>query len=248
MLARVDRRLTCQDESSTSEYRTGLMMDAGRKRRILSEALERRSDQRHNAALTAAWAGLAACGSSLATYFDLASWTYLVPASIMMALVSGSAALCLLILDGREARDALTADTARCGLIIKQIQVLAQYDPKAPAVEALLNRLLGEVDSIAERHKGLDGRDLIAERRDPRFTVGNRTVTCTLRGGEQRSATIQDLSRSGVALKTTMSLAPGTLVTIGSTPARAVRMTQDGIAFEFLKPFAREKFTPDIVL
>lgn len=248
MLASADDRLSHQDSKSLSDDWAALVMNAGRKRRMLSEALERRSDQRRGATLAAVWAGFGTFGSSLATYFDLAPWTYLVPASIGMALVSGSAALFLVVLDRREARDALTADVARCSLIAKQIQALAQHEAPAPALEAVFKRLLAEFKSIADRHRALDGGDLIAERRHPRVPISHMRVTCTLRNGERWYAAARDLSRSGVALRTDIRLPKGTLVTIGSTPARAARETEDGMAFEFLKPIPRERFSSDMAL
>ena len=223
-------------------------MDAGRKRRILTEALERRLQLRANAIAIATWAGFAAALANLAMLLDLGRWVYLVPAAFLLALLSSSAALLLFVLNGRDYWDALAADTARCSVIIKQVKALRQDDLGSQLGRRVLNGLLQEFKSIVDRRKALDSVDFVVDRRHRRFTIRNTSVICTLPDGERRPATIRDISRSGVALAIHAELPVGMALLIGATPARAVRVTGDGMAFEFLKPIPRERFSQDIVL
>ncbi len=243
----VDLGLLEQHDRRSGRDLAETMMDAGRKRRILNEALERRLQLRRNAVLTAACAGFAAALANLAMLLDLGRWVYLIPASCVLALLSGSAGLLIHILNRRDYWDALAADTARCGIIIRQIQALRQNDLDTPLGRRVLDALLQEFKGIVDRRKALDSVDFIVERRHQRFTIRHANVICTLPDGERRPATIRNISRSGVAL-TMASLPVGTALFIGATPARAVRVTEDGMAFEFLKPIPRERFSQDIVL
>ncbi len=224
------------------------MMDAGRKRRILNEALDRRLELRGNAILTAAGAGFAAALANLAMVLDVGRWVYLVPTALLLGLLSGSTALLILVLNRRGYWDALAADTARCSIIIRQIQALREEDLRTPLGRRVLDGLLQEFKTIVDGRKALDSVDFVVERRHRRLKVRHTNVICILPDGERRPATIRDISRSGVALTIDVHLPVGTALLIGSTPARAVRVTEDGLAFEFLKPIPRERFSQDIVL
>ena len=66
--------------------------------------------------------------------------------------------------------------------------------------------------------------------------------------GRTHGARIRDISRSGAAVRSGVAPEIGTLVTLGSTRGKVVRLLDDGFAVQFLRLLPLEWFTPAYVL
>lgn len=73
-------------------------------------------------------------------------------------------------------------------------------------------------------------------------------VAVALADGRIEEARIQDISRSGAAVRSGIAPEIGTLVTLGMTRGKVVRLLDDGFAVQFLRLLPLEWFTPAYVL
>jgi hypothetical protein len=73
-------------------------------------------------------------------------------------------------------------------------------------------------------------------------------VELSLPDGRKADARIRDVSRSGAAVRSGVAPEIGTLVTLGSTRGKVVRLLDDGFAVQFLRLLPLEWFTPAYVL
>ena len=73
-------------------------------------------------------------------------------------------------------------------------------------------------------------------------------VAVSLADGRTHGARIRDISRSGAAVRSGVAPEIGTLVTLGSTRGKVVRLLDDGFAVQFLRLLPLEWFTPAYVL
>lgn len=107
-------------------------------------------------------------------------------------------------------------------------------------------RLADQLTWLANRH----ALGLPEDRRHERIRPSLISTTLILPGGREVLSTIVDVSQSGVALKLSRpaSAAMGMPVTVGGTPGRIVRIVNEGVAIEFSRVFAPERFSADIVL
>lgn len=95
------------------------------------------------------------------------------------------------------------------------------------------DRLADQLTWFANRY----ALDFIEQRRHERFVPLMELTVLRLGDSEERIVKISSLSLSGVAIETDALPPVGTRVIVGSTPATVVRISEDGIACEFLKPF-----------
>jgi len=86
------------------------------------------------------------------------------------------------------------------------------------------------------------------DRRHERIVPRNSAVTLKAAGFGEVGGRLLDISLSGAAVAVPHRPPIGTLVTIGSTPARVVRHFEGGIAVEFLLLLSPDRFDEGIVL
>ncbi|MEH3116822.1 MAG: PilZ domain-containing protein [Methylorubrum populi] len=80
------------------------------------------------------------------------------------------------------------------------------------------------------------GRTFEAARTHPRISPARKDVLVTLEDGRVLPGRLINVSASGAALALDHTLASGTPITIGTTPARVVRIFRDGIGAAFALP------------
>ena len=108
----------------------------------------------------------------------------------------------------------------------------ARREKLASQLTWLINR--AEVEETSRKHQ--------------RLVPNKRDVTLVDPIGRKVPAVIDNLSRSGAALKVKGRYALQSIVRIGETKAQVVRLLDDGIAVSFLIPIPVEMFDADITL
>lgn len=93
-----------------------------------------------------------------------------------------------------------------------------------------------------------DALDLGDERTGERLVPSRRSVFVTLSDGRRLKGRVLDLSCTGAALSVAERVMTGTRLTIGKTPARVVRATDEAIGVHFNKPIPADVFNEDIRL
>ncbi len=104
---------------------------------------------------------------------------------------------------------------------------------------------------LADQLTWLANRDALGlgdERAGERLVPSKRSVFITLSDGRRLKGRVLDLSRTGAGLTVSQSLAPGTVLTIGKTPARVVRATDEAIGVHFHEAIPADVFNEDIRL
>ena len=94
------------------------------------------------------------------------------------------------------------------------------------------DKLAAQLTWLANRHI----LNLPEDRRHDRITPRNPSAVLTLADGGRIMCRILDLSLSGAAIRTDVSLEIGALVSLGRVQSRVVRPIEDGFAIEFLHP------------
>ena len=99
------------------------------------------------------------------------------------------------------------------------------------------------------RGRTVSDRATPPSRRHARIKPRHTRTLIALEDGRKLNATILDVSQSGVAIEGNLpGLWIGSMVTVGSRRAKAVRMLARGMAFEFSLPIPAEALTVDLVL
>lgn len=88
----------------------------------------------------------------------------------------------------------------------------------------------------------------VAERTAPRIVPKEQDVVITTALGVMIPGRVLNISVSGVAVSLDETIEVGTLVLIGSTPAKVSRSFENGIGAAFLSPFHDGEVGPDVVL
>ncbi|HMB11316.1 PilZ domain-containing protein [Saliniramus sp.] len=104
---------------------------------------------------------------------------------------------------------------------------------------------------LADQLTWLANRDALGlgdERAGERLVPSKRSVFITLSDGRRLKGRVLDLSRTGAGLTVSQGLAPGTMLTIGNTPARVVRATEEAIGVHFHDAIPADVFNEDIRL
>ncbi|MCC2098917.1 MAG: PilZ domain-containing protein [Hyphomicrobiales bacterium] len=86
------------------------------------------------------------------------------------------------------------------------------------------------------------------DRRHERIEPRNRRTTLKLANGQEFPVKIIDVSLSGTAVMSSAQVTLGSLVTVGNTVARVVRVFEGGVALEFTRLLNEAHFDEDIVL
>jgi hypothetical protein len=100
------------------------------------------------------------------------------------------------------------------------------------------NKLATQLAWLAHRQ----ALGLPEERRHERIAPRDRYTILRLANGREYTATVIDLSASGVALNVECEPPIGARVVVGSTPAEVVRHVNCGIAVQFLTPLPADEF------
>jgi hypothetical protein len=106
-------------------------------------------------------------------------------------------------------------------------------------------------DKLASQLTWLANRSVLGlpeDRRHTRIVPRNPLTVVTLPDGGALNVRLIDVSMSGAAFSGEVALEKGMPITIGSTPARVVRVTENGIAAEFMNPISPERFDENIIL
>jgi c-di-GMP-binding flagellar brake protein YcgR len=106
-------------------------------------------------------------------------------------------------------------------------------------------------DKIGDQLTWLANREVLGlpeDRRHGRIVPINPVTVLRLQDGREFRATLIDISPTGAGVSIKNGPDVGASVTVGRTPAKVVRRSQDSIAVEFLKPLPPERFDEGIVL
>lgn len=106
-------------------------------------------------------------------------------------------------------------------------------------------------DKLAAQLTWLANRSVLGlpeDRRHLRIVPRNPLTVVTLPDGAALNVRLIDISVSGCAFMSDVRLDRGLMVTIGSTPARIVRVSDIGVAAEFIAPLSDDIFDESIVL
>ena len=106
-------------------------------------------------------------------------------------------------------------------------------------------------EKLADQLTWLANRHILGlpeDRRHERIEPISKRSILTLPDGKEVPVRIIDISLSGAAISTEMQPAIGTAVTIGRTKGVVVRHLPDGVAIEFLRLIAEDRFDPGIKL
>ncbi len=238
-----------------------LVTNAGRKRRVFDEELAEKTLSRRRCIVLAAVCAFMASAIGGASLFNIEATPYFVIGTIIASAVSGLAAVVILLMDHSPLYSRLQGDTARCDTIIRMMKSMRQNDAHATVLgRDVLLTLSKEFKKIADSYETLDETEFevfewrssdvqrFKIKRFDRIKPRHSSVNVLLDNGERRSGRIKDLSRSGVAILMEAVLDRGSLVTIGSTPARMVRTFDKGMAFEFVTPIPDERFSKSMRL
>ena len=223
------------------------LSNAGRTGRGIADVLASKRSLRASLLATAVSGGLAAAGLGVANVLWLAEGAMLAVAAAVAGSVSAGAAAFLLAADRTAPLDQMIADLSRCDGLLRQLKALRRIDVGVSPGKDVVDAALLELKEIAARYATLEEVEMAPVRRDERIEARNRPIILTLPDGTREIVTVKDISRSGVAVNTDVRIKIGAVLTLGSTPVRAVRSIPGGTAFEFLRPFPREKFSPDII-
>lgn len=106
-------------------------------------------------------------------------------------------------------------------------------------------------DKLASQLTWLANRSVLGlpeDRRHLRIVPRNPLTIVTLPDGTAINVRLIDISVSGAAFTSETPLQAGIHITIGSTPARIIRVTDSGVAAEFATPLTADRFDESIVL
>ena len=172
----------------------------------------------------------------------------------------------------------MLADRRECACSTHDISpgglaVTAELRPAAGEIVIVYLEVLGRIEGVVVRHFA-DGfamtirasatrREKLASqltwlinqaeiedssRKHQRIVPKNREVTIIDAIGRKNIATVENLSRSGAALKVKGRYVPQSIIRIGETKAQVMRVLEDGIAVSFLIPIPVEHFDADVQL
>ena len=225
-----------------------LLGSAGRKRRILAEVLaEGRQSLRVALWVAAICAGLA-IGVGALNQLGLARTAVVSAAMVGLGLMGALASAFALLRGNTAENDQAIADLHRLDDVIRHLKALRRADMTAAGESAALALMALDLAEIGARLPASERPTGEPGRRHERMSARNRPISLSFPDGTKRTATIRDISRSGVAINTDATIKIGAVLTLGQTQVRAVRVLPDGMAFEFLKPFPRDRFSPDMPL
>ena len=113
-----------------------------------------------------------------------------------------------------------------------------------------INVPLSKREKLAEQLTWLANRNMLGLPEDRRHErLAPRIAhTAIMYDGHTFAAKILDVSLSGAALQCDIRPSIGAPVTVGQTPARVVRVSGAGIAVEFLRLLAEDRFDDTLVL
>lgn len=127
--------------------------------------------------------------------------------------------------------------------------VVARHTPGGFAVR--LAATLRKRDKLASQLTWLANREVLGlpeGRSHERVVPDKPGVTLKLENGREVPARIIDISLSGAALSCTATPPMGSLVTVGSTPGRLVRVFEGGFGVQFLLPLSPDRFHAGMTL
>ncbi len=106
-------------------------------------------------------------------------------------------------------------------------------------------------DKLASQLTWLANRAVLGlpeDRRHLRVVPRNAIAVVTLPNGEAANVRLIDISLSGASFFTDSPIEAGMQIMIGTTAARVVRITEAGVAAEFLTPLTDNRFDDNVVL
>jgi hypothetical protein len=86
------------------------------------------------------------------------------------------------------------------------------------------------------------------DRRHERIVPRNPRTVLRLPDGTEHPVKIIDISVSGTAVQTTLKPKVGTIITVGNTQGRIVRVAAESIAIEFLRLLPIDRFDENLIL
>ena len=226
----------------------GILGSAAHKRRQFKEALDamrHHGFQAFGGAAAASLGTVAAC--VLATLRpDLAPMAW--GAAALLGTVATTCFGYGFYVQASDAYVTLYDDVIAAGVVLSRLRGLRVGDAHAShAGQQALSECVDEFSVICNRHLDISPNKFANTRRHQRYDV-NRLIHITQGASKPFPVLAFDISRSGIGVKTEAKFKIGAVVRIGRTEARVARAVKDGIAFEFLKVFAPDAFSPDMAL
>lgn len=114
-----------------------------------------------------------------------------------------------------------------------------------------ISTTLRKRDKLASQLTWLANRSVLGlpeDRRHLRIVPRNPLTVVTLADGAALNVRLIDVSVSGAAFISDVRLEAGMTITIGSTPARVVRVSDNNVAAEFATPLSADRFDETIIL
>lgn len=115
-----------------------------------------------------------------------------------------------------------------------------------------VNVPMSKREKLADQLTWLANRQILGmpeDRRHDRIAPRLTRTSITLASGEVHPVKLIDVSLSGAAMQCDAAIPPvGAPVTVGSTPARVVRVSANGIAVEFVRLLPFDRFGEGVVL
>ena len=127
--------------------------------------------------------------------------------------------------------------------------VVARHTPGGFAVQ--LAATPRKRDKLASQLTWLANRELLGlpeSRSHERIVPDKPGVMLKLENGREIPARLIDISLSGAAISCTATPPMGSLVTVGSTPGRLVRVFEGGFGVQFLLPLSPDRFHSGMTL
>lgn len=127
--------------------------------------------------------------------------------------------------------------------------VIARHTPGGFAVK--LSATARKRDKLASQLTWLANRDVLGlpeGRSHERVIPEKPGVTLKLENGREVPARLIDISLSGAAISCAATPPMGSMVTVGSTPGRLVRIFEGGFGVQFLLPLSPDRFHAGMTL
>lgn len=248
------------DVADSAKALSEMLIVAARKRRTLTELAELRRQKLQGFTLAAIGVGLVTAVCGIIALVASEPSPFIAGAILLCGLAGAVLSAVAVIIEPEEPGIGIEPDLARAGTLLRQMRELRRGDAHAtPLGRTVLVSLSEEFKEICDAHMpndpaafaifNLDGAvDKTKSRGYAQITPRQTIVELKLETGQKRQARIKSVSQVGTIVSTDMQLPAGTRVTLGSTPARVLRPTEDGLSLQFLTPFPVKALVPEMTL
>ncbi len=226
-----------------------VLFNANRKRKVFGEEVQARRERTRSAFGAAAFLSACTVGATLCAALQPA---FAVPAyfgATVLGLLATASFSYAFKADTNASTATLVTDVNLCSVILQQMRDLQVDDEHAlESGQRKLSAYVARFGEICNRHLDVSKFEFEKSRRHQRYKT-SRTFEIVSASGSKATFKGMDISRSGIAVETNLSIREGAEVTIGSgTKAKMVRRIKGGLAFEFLTIVPAHQFSVDMRL